>query len=490
VTDMPMFPPARLYIGGRAVDSSSGEVFDNLNPATGDILCRVQAAGAADIDRAVASAREGFETWSRMTGAQRGRILMNAVSLLRARRDELARLEVLDTGKPIAEATTVDIDSGADAIEYFAGLAAGISGQHFDLGGAFAYTRREPLGICAGIGAWNYPLQIACWKAAPALACGNAMIFKPSELTPLTALKLAEIFTQAGVPDGVFNVVQGKGPTGHALATHPGIAKVSLTGSVPTGKRVMADAAGTLKQVTMELGGKSPLIVFGDADLKNAVSAAMLANFYTQGEVCSNGTRVFVEEGIHDAFLQQLVERTARMRVGDPLDPETDVGALISEAHMEKVLGYIEAGRKEGARLVFGGERVTEGRLERGFFVRPAIFDGCTDGMRIVREEIFGPVMSILTFRDEDEVVARANDTEFGLAAGVFTRDIARAHRVVARLQAGTCWINNYNVTPIEMPFGGYKQSGIGRENSHAAIEHYTQLKSVYVELGDVQAPY
>ncbi|HET8727774.1 MAG TPA: betaine-aldehyde dehydrogenase [Alphaproteobacteria bacterium] len=482
--------PARLHIGGRAVDAASGETFDDINPATGEVLARVQIASAADVDAAVAAAQAGFERWSRMTGALRGRILMKAAAILRERREELARLEVLDTGKPIAEAIAVDVDSGADAVEYFAGLAAGIAGQHFDLGQAFAYTRREPLGVCAGIGAWNYPLQIACWKSAPALACGNAMIFKPSELTPLTALKLAEIYTEAGVPDGVFNVVQGKGPVGHALATHPGIAKVSLTGSVPTGKRVMADAAGTLKHVTMELGGKSPLIVFGDADLKNAVSAAMMANFYTQGEICSNGTRVFVEERVHNQFLDQLMERTGRMRVGDPLDPETDVGALISEAHMEKVLGYIEAGRKEGARLAFGGERVTDGDLARGYFVRPAIFDDCADGMSIVREEIFGPVMSILTFRGEDEAVARANDTVFGLAAGVFTSDLARGHRVVANLQAGTCWINNYNVTPIEMPFGGYKQSGIGRENSHAAIEHYTQLKSVYVELGDVEAPY
>jgi betaine-aldehyde dehydrogenase len=365
-----------------------------------------------------------------------------------------------------------------------------LHGDHYDLGTAFAYTRREPLGVCAGIGAWNYPLQIACWKSGPALACGNAMVFKPAHLTPTTAVKLAEIYTEAGVPDGVFNVVQGLGSAGAALSTHPGVAKVSLTGSVATGKRVMAAAAETLKKVTMELGGKSPLVVFADADLDNAVSAAILGNFYTQGEICSNCSRVFVEEPLLAPFLTKLKERVARMRIGDPLDPGTQVGALISQEHMNKVLTYIESGKREGAKLMIGGNRVTEGRLGKGCFVEPTVFAGCSDDMTIVKEEIFGPVMSVLTFKDEDEVVERANATEFGLSAGVFTRDIQRAHRVIARLEAGTCWINNYNITPIEMPFGGNKQSGIGRENSLAAIEHYTQLKSVYVEGGNVAAPY
>ena len=366
-----------------------------------------------------------------------------------------------------------------------------IAGEHVDLGGqAFFYTRREALGVCAGIGAWNYPLQIACWKSAPALACGNTMVFKPSELTPVTALALARIFAEAGLPPGVFNVVQGDARTGQHLVRHPDVAKVSVTGSVGTGSRVMADAAATLKHVTMELGGKSPLIVFGDADLDNAVGAAMLANFYTQGEVCSNGTRVFVERSLHNAFIDRLVARTERMVVGDPLDPATQVGALISERHLERVLGFVADGRAAGARLLCGGERVTVPGCEGGWFMRPAVFTACDDAMRIVREEIFGPVMSVLTFESEDEVVARANATDFGLAAGVFTRDLARGHRVIARLQAGTCWINNYNITPIEMPFGGYKRSGLGRENGTAAIQHYTQLKSVYVELGDVACPY
>ncbi len=288
----------------------------------------------------------------------------------------------------------------------------------------------------------------------------------------------------------MFNVVQGAAETGRLMTRHPGIAKVSLTGEVGTGKTVMADAAGTLKHVTFELGGKSPLIVFADADLDNAVSAAMLGNFYTQGEICTNGTRVFVEEPVHDAFMERLLARTARMRIGDPMDPTTQVGALISEAHMAKVLGYIETGEAEGARLVIGGGRPADPALRRGCFVEPTVFDDCTDDMTIVREEIFGPVMAVLRFSDEDEVVARANDTDYGLAAGVFTRDLARGHRVVGRLEAGTCWINTYNVTPIEMPFGGYKHSGLGRENGLAAIEHYTQLKSVYVEMGDVEAPY
>jgi len=477
----------RLYIHGGYVEATSGETFDTVNPATATTLATVQHACPADVDAAVRSARDGFSTWSAMTGAERGRILLRAAGILRARNDELARLEVLDTGKPIAEAQVVDVISGAECIEFFAGVAPTIHGEHYDFGTNYAYTRREPLGVTAGIGAWNYPLQIACWKSAPALACGNAMVFKPAELTPLTAARLAEVYTEAGVPDGVFNVVQGDGRTGEAMTTHPGIAKVSLTGEVGTGKRVMAAAAGTLKHVTLELGGKSPLIIFDDADVDDAVSAALLANFYTQGEVCSNGTRVYVHASIYDDFIGRLRTRTEKMRIGDPLDPATHVGALISEEHMNKVLSYIELAKASGARLLTGGHRVE--RLP-GYFVAPTVFDGCTDDMTFVREEIFGPVMAVLAFESEDEVIHRANDTVYGLAAGVFTRDLARAHRVVARLEAGTIWVNTYNITPIEVPFGGYKQSGIGRENSLAAIDHYTQRKSIYVETGHVEAPY
>jgi betaine-aldehyde dehydrogenase len=465
--------------------------FVSRNPATGEVLAELQAAGTAEVDEAVAAAARAQPAWAALTGAERGRILRRAADLLRARNDELARLETLDTGKPIQETLVVDVISGAECLEYFAGLAATITGEHVDLGpAAFGYTRREPLGIVAGIGAWNYPLQIACWKSAPALACGNAMIFKPAELTPLTAEKLAGIFREAGVPEGVFTVVQGDAETGQLLTRHPLIRKVSLTGEVGTGRAVMADAAATLKHVTLELGGKSPLIVFDDAALDNAVAGALLGNFYSAGEVCSNGTRVFVHRRVKAAFLERLLARVAAMRVGDPLDPATQVGALISPGHMEKVLGYIERGKAEGARVLAGGTRVTQGVPEGGCFVAPTVFDNCRDDMAIVREEIFGPVMAVLDFEDEDEVVARANATDFGLAAGVFTRDLARAHRVVARLAAGTCWINHYNVTPIELPFGGVKLSGLGRENSRAAIEHYTQIKSVYVAMRDVESPY
>ena len=470
---------------------TAAATFRVINPANGELLAQLPIDGAAQIDAAVARAQAAQKPWAQLSGAQRGRILQRAAQLLRERNEELAHLETLNTGKPIQETRSVDVLSGAECLEYYAGLAAGIAGEHLDLGAAaFGYTRREPLGVVAGIGAWNYPLQIACWKSAPALACGNAMIFKPAELTPLTALKLSEIYLAAGVPAGVFQVVQGLADTGRLLTRHPQIRKISLTGEVGTGKAVMADAASTLKQVTLELGGKSPLIVFQDARIENAVAGALLGNFYSAGEVCSNGTRVFVHKSVRGAFIERLRARTAALKVGDPLDPATQVGALISQEHMEKVLGFIARGRAQGARLLTGGARVTEGSLARGYFVAPTVFDGCRDDMDIVRQEIFGPVMSVLEFEDEDEVIARANATEFGLAAGVFTNDLTRAHRVIAQLQAGTCWINHYNVTPVELPFGGVKMSGLGRENGRAAIEHYTQLKSVYVALGDIEAPY
>src|SRR6266403_1955599 len=475
----------------RLATTRSPDSFTTLNPATGEVLATIKVSGGAEIDAAVGAAREAQRAWAARTGAERGRILRRAAEILRARNAELAQLETRDTGKPIQETSVVDVASGAECFEYFAGIAATISGEHLDLGPqAFGYTRREPLGVVAGIGAWNYPLQIACWKAAPALACGNAMIFKPAELTPFTAVKLQEILLEAGVPEGLFQVVQGFADTGRLLTRHPDIRKVSLTGEVGTGKAVMSDAAQTLKNVTLELGGKSPLIVFEDAKLDNAVAGALLANFYSSGQVCSNGTRVFVHRSIRAAFLERLVKRVGAMRIGDPMNPETQVGALVSEQHMHKVLYYIDRGRAEGARVLTGGMRVTTGELGKGYFVAPTVFDNCRDDMTIVREEIFGPVMSVLEFEDEQEVIERANATEFGLAAGVFTNDLTRAHRVIARLQAGTCWINQYNVTPIELPFGGVKLSGLGRENGRAAIEHYTQLKSVYVAMGDVDSPY
>lgn len=479
------------YVHGQALSNDTGETFPVINPANGTVSYLVEVADASVQNAAIDSAKVGFAIWSKMTPMARCRILLKAVALLRERNDELAAIEVQDTGKPWQEAAVVDVVTGADSIEFFAGIAPSIEGNQQQVGDDFYYTRREPLGICAGIGAWNYPLQIACWKSAPALACGNVMIFKPSEETPLGAIKLAEIFTEAGVPDGVFNVVQGDGRVGAWLTTHDEIAKVSFTGEVGTGKKVMAAAAGTLKQVTMELGGKSPLIIFDDADVDNAVSAAMLANFYTQGEVCTNGTRVFVQEGIYLRFIERLRERTENNIIcGDPMDPETNFGALISKDHQNKVLKYIEIGKSEGAELLAGGYALQPDNAPNGYFVAPTIFTQCTDEMTLSKEEIFGPVMSVLTFADENEVIRRANNTRLGLAAGVFTQDITRAHRVIHQIQAGICWINAYGVSPAEMPVGGYKMSGIGRENGCETLKSYTQIKAVYVGMQPLESPF
>ena len=483
-------PEGAHYIDGRFVDDADGEALASVYPATGEVIARLNAATAATVDAAVAAAARAQAGWASTPAATRGRVLRRAADILRERNAELSELETLDTGKPLQETLVADAASGADCLEFFGGVAASIAGRHIDLGASFAYTRREPLGVCAGIGAWNYPIQIACWKAAPALAAGNAMVFKPSELTPLSALALAAILTEAGLPDGLFSVVQGFGATGAALAAHPGVAKLSLTGSVATGKRVMATAAEGLKPITLELGGKSPLIVFDDADVEEAVGAAMLANFYSAGQICTNGTRVFVQAGIRERFVERLVARTRAMRLGDPLDPQTHMGPLVSTAQADKVLDYIRLGRDEGAELATGGERRTIRGFEQGVFVEPTVFTGVADTMTIAREEIFGPVMCLFDFADEEEVIARANDTPFGLAAGLFTRDIVRAHRLAARLEAGTLWINAYNLTPVEMPFGGVKQSGIGRENGLAALEVYTREKSVYVEMEGVDSPY
>lgn len=483
-------PKASHYVNGRYVDDDRGTALPVIYPATGETIASLHSATTNVLELAVEAARAAQPAWARMKPADRGRILRRAADLIRARNAELARLETLDTGKAIQETLVADPASAADALEFFGGAVAAVTGDYVDLGGPFAYTRREALGVCAGIGAWNYPIQGAAWKSAPALAMGNAMVFKPSENTPLSALALAEIYTEAGLPDGLFNVVQGFGDVGAALASHPVVAKVSLTGSVATGKKVLSLAGSHMKHATMELGGKSPLIVFDDADVENAVGGAMLGNFYSTGQVCSNGTRVFVQNGIYERFMDRLTARTKAIRIGDPLDPDTQMGPLISKTQHEKVLGYIGIGRQEGATLHVGGGVPSLQGFEGGFFVEPTIFTGVTDAMRIAREEIFGPVMSVLTFSAEDEVIARANDTEFGLSAGVFTRDLARAHRVVAELQAGNCWINHYNLAPAEIPFGGVKQSGIGRENSLAALHHYSQLKSVYVETGNVVSPY
>ena len=479
-------PTASHFIGGEYVEDTAGTLIDVIYPATGEVIGRVHSATPAIVDRALEAARGAQAAWAAMTGTERGRILRSAADIMRERNHELSVLETYDTGKPYQETSVADATSGADALEYFGGMAATLTGEHIQLGEDWVYTRREPLGVCVGIGAWNYPTQIASWKGAPALACGNTMVFKPSETTPLCALKVAEILHEAGAPAGVYNVVQGLGDVGAALVSDARVDKVSLTGSVPTGRKVYAAAAAEMKHVTMELGGKSPLIIFDDADIENAVSGAILGNFYSSGQVCSNGTRVFVQLGIKDAFLARLSERLGQAVIGDPQDPETSFGPMVSERQMEIVQGYIAKGQDEGARLVTGGKR-----LERdGFFLEPTVFADVTDGMTIAREEIFGPVMAVLDFEDEADVMARANDTEFGLAAGVFTRDLARAHRVAAGFEAGTCYINTYNDAPVEAPFGGVKASGVGRENSKAAIEHYSQVKSVYVRMGDLEAPF
>lgn len=479
------------FVDGQSLSNLSGATFPVINPATGQVIYEVEIADEHVRQAAIDSAQLGFEIWSSKTGIERSRILLKAVELLRERNDELAKIEVLDTGKPWQEASVVDVVSGADVIEYFAGLAPAIEGTQQDLGGDFYYTRREPLGVCAGIGAWNYPIQIACWKAAPALACGNSMIFKASEETPHGAVKLAEIFIEAGVPAGVFNVVHGDGEVGAWLTLHDDIAKVSFTGEVGTGKKVMAAAASTLKEVTMELGGKSPLIIFPDADLDDAVSAAMLANFYTQGEICTNGTRVFVHKDIQEEFMSRLLGRIKNNIVtGDPMDPATNFGALISAKHQQQVLDCIEKGITEGATLACGGVALNPETSPNGFFVAPTVFTDCQDDMTIVKEEIFGPVMSVLSFTDEDEVISRANDTQLGLAAGVFTSDIRRAHRVIHQIEAGICWINAYGASPAEMPVGGYKLSGIGRENGMETLNQYTQVKSVYVGMSKLESPF
>ncbi|MDG1471888.1 betaine-aldehyde dehydrogenase [Pseudosulfitobacter sp. SM2401] len=482
----PTQPTASHFINGQYVEDTAGTPFDVIYPATGAKIATIHSATPAIIDQALAAAKAAQPAWAAMTGTERGRIMRRASEIMRERNHDLSVLETFDTGKPYQETSVVDATSGADALEYFGGMAATLTGEHIQLGEDWVYTRREALGVCVGIGAWNYPTQIACWKGAPALACGNSVVFKPSETTPLCALKVAEILHEAGLPAGLYNVVQGLGDVGAALVTDDRVDKVSLTGSVPTGKKVYAAAAAGIKHVTMELGGKSPMIVFEDADIENAVSGAILGNFYSSGQVCSNGTRVFVHTSIKEAFLKRLSERLATAVIGDPQDPATSFGPMVSQRQLDITLGYIEKGKAEGARITYGGNRLEKD----GFYIEPTVFADVTDDMTIAREEIFGPVMAVLDFEDEADVMARANDTEFGLAAGVFTKDISRAHRVAANFEAGTCYINTYNDAPVEAPFGGSKQSGVGRENSKAAINHYSQLKSVYVRMGDVEAPF
>ncbi|KAK7110062.1 4-trimethylaminobutyraldehyde dehydrogenase-like [Littorina saxatilis] len=484
--------PLNLMAGKRVDAADSSKQFELFAPATGETLKRVECCGSKDIDKAVGIAKDAFKEWSQVPAFERGQVLTRAAQLIRERSEELARTEVLDTGKPIWEAR-YDILGCADTIQYYGGLAPTVVGEHTKLaGGSFAYTVREPLGVVGGIGAWNYPFQMAAWKSSPALACGNALVFKPSPFTPLTAVMLGEIYKEAGLPDGCYNVVQGEGETGQLLCNHPDIAKMTFTGSVPTGSRIMEACAKGIKHVTLELGGKSPVIIFDDAHIDNAVKGAMLANFSNQGQVCSNGTRVFVQKKILPEFLKRLMERTGKMVIGDPNKDDTTVGATISPQQAAIVLNFIEGARTEGAKVLYGGERVTptSPELAGGYYLTPCILTDCTDDMTVVKDEVFGSVMSVLAFDTEEEALRRANDTIFGLAGGIFTNDLSRAHRVASGMEAGSLYINNYNVYPVGVPFGGYKKSGLGRENGPDTLNYYSQIKSVYVEMNDVDCPY
>lgn len=486
------YPTRQLYYDGKRQDATSKSTFQTVDPATARPVADVQAASHTDVDRAIASAQSAFASWSTTPPIVRSRILLKAVSILRERNDELAKVETHDTGKPFSETSTVDVVTGADVLEYYANMVAsgGLNGETTQLRpDAWVYTTKNALGVCAGIGAWNYPIQIALWKSAPCLAAGNCMVYKPSEFTPLHAQLLAEIYTEAGVPAGVFNVVQGAGDVGAYLTSHPGIAKVSFTGQVSTGMKVAGSAAGNMKYVTMELGGKSPLVILPDCAVENAVDGAMMANFFSTGQVCTNGTRVFVPRKMLSSFEKRLLEKMEYVRSGDVMDMNTNFGPLVSKVHYEKVLKYIRHGvETDKAKLIYGGYDKPKfaGANAEGYWVKPTIFTDCTDDMLIVREEIFGPVMSILPYDSVDEVVKRANDTPMGLAAGVFSNDINAAHKIVAQLQAGITWVNTWGESPAEMPVGGWKLSGVGVENGRKGLEAWVKNKSTLVEMGGV----
>uniref|UniRef100_A0A0K2U320 4trimethylaminobutyraldehyde dehydrogenaselike [Aplysia californica] n=1 Tax=Lepeophtheirus salmonis TaxID=72036 RepID=A0A0K2U320_LEPSM len=476
------------WINGKRFEGCGSKFFENKEPRSGQTLCKVGIAEAKDVDEAVKVGKDAFRRWKSVPSAERGMILRRTATILKAKTEEVAIMDVLDNGKPIWEAR-MDMDSVIGALEYYGAYANnGFQGEYYKLaGGSFAYVTKEPIGLVAGIGAWNYPLQTATWKVAPALASGNTFIYKPSQFTPLTALYLAEALKEAGLPDGVFNIIQGEGETGALLSSHPDVSKLSFTGSIATGTKIMKAGADGIRHVTLELGGKSPLIIFDDADLKNAVKGALMANFFSQGQVCSNGTRVFVQKGVYHEFLQEFVRQVTNLKVGDPLKEDTTVGATIHPEHAERVLQYIKEAKEEGAKIECGGEKIViDGDLSGGSYVSPCILSNVEDSFKCVKEEIFGAVACVLPFESEDEVVSRANDTPFGLAGGVFTKDLNRAHRIADSIDAGVVWVNTFNICTPEVPFGGYKMSGIGRENGKAAIEYYTQTKTTYVEAGDI----
>ncbi|KAI2620583.1 aldehyde dehydrogenase [Hypoxylon sp. NC1633] len=480
-----------IFDGTPQPSAECSSKYESINPSNGKPICKIFNSTTKQVDAAIRSAQTAFPSWSSTPPIERARVLQKAVALLREHNDGLARIETYDTGKPFSETSTVDIVTGADVLEYFASLVAsgGLNGESFRLRpSAMVYTSKDPLGVCAGIGAWNYPIQIALWKSAPCLAAGNCMVYKPSEFTPLHAEYLADIYRKAGLPDGVFNVVYGAGDVGSYLTKHPAIAKVSFTGQVSTGMKVSGAAAGGMKYVTMELGGKSPLVILPDATADQAADVAMMANFFSTGQVCTNGTRVFVPRAMKKHFESALLEKTKFIRPGDLFKPETNFGPLSSKVHQEKVLQYIQRGIKEDkATLLCGGPEAPAdlpSLLRHGYWVRPTIFTDCTDDMAIVKEEIFGPVMTVLTYDTIDEAIKRANATEMGLAAGVVGRDIDHCHAVISKLEAGITWINTWGESPAEMAVGGWKKSGVGVENGRRGLEAWVRNKSTLVEMG------
>jgi aldehyde dehydrogenase (NAD+) len=477
--------PGRLLIDGQWSDSA--QKFDTINPATGEILTQIAQASSDDVDRAVQAARRAFENrggpWRKISASERGRLIWRLADLVEKNIEELAELETLDNGKPIFESRYVDMPMVIDVLRYYAGWATKIHGETVNTSeNAFTYTVREPVGVVGLIVPWNFPLLLASWKVGPALACGNTIVWKPASLTSLTALRFGELAVEAGVPAGVLNIVTGSSEVGRTMVRHPGIDKIAFTGSTSVGQEIMRSAADSMKRLTLELGGKSPNIVFADSDIDNAVKGAITGIFYGKGEVCNAGSRLFVESKVQDEFLEKLVARAKKMQPADPLDPKTRMGAIVSQEQMQTVLGYIEAGKKEGAKLIAGGNRVSvDGG--KGFFIEPTIFGGVNNDMKIAQEEIFGPVLAALSFDDVDQVIEQANNNPYGLASAVWTRDVKKAHSVSRRLKAGTVWINTYGLMDAALPFGGYKSSGFGRELGMHAIEHYTELKTVWLNL-------